>query len=554
MNQNSKGKIKYEEIQSVKSFLDFCCKRHGENYFFKKSVDDGFVDITYNQFRLDCCRLAAGLLKNGITYKHVGIISENAYEYFVCYFGTIMAGNAFVPVNQDIEEDKRNALLRFADVDAMFITERYDSYREGISENCPTIKTVISLNAPREGELSYEGLITSVTEEEALSTEFKDSIHDDKTAILLFTSGTSGGIPKAVELTAKNILASAMYGTNDLYDEFNKLYLVPLPLHHLAALNFIIYVLMPVGKEMALSVEVKEIFKDLLVYKPDYLMIVPALGEMLLKLLESEVDRLGKREEFEKYNKEADEAEISFYERREYGKQFKKNVGGNLVSLTFLGAKSSENMKKAFGHFGMKVRDGYGMTECSPMISAELAEYRLGSVGQVCPFNEVKIIDGVAWVKGDNVMKGYYKNPEGTKQIFNEDGFLCTGNLAELDDDGFLYILGRAKNDIALANGENIVPEEIEALLLKSEFISEALIVPDEKNKNTVVGALVYPNADVVKKDGRDAETIISEVVTTINKSLPIAQKIARFRIMDKPFEKNSMMKILRFKYPHIDA
>ncbi len=152
-------------------------------------------------------------------------------------------------------------------------------------------------------------------------------------------------------------------------------------------------------------------------------------------------------------------------------------------------------------------------------------------------------------------MKGYYKNPEGTKQVLNEDGWFCTGDLARLDKDGeFLYILGRAKSVIVLTNGENIDPEEIEGVLTKSEYIKEALIVPDEKSKNTVVGALIYPDEDAIAKDGRDAQTIIAEVVAAVNKSLPIAKRMARFRIMDKPFEKNSMMKVLRLKYPNMEA
>ncbi len=391
-------KVIYEEVNSFKSFLDFCCKRanNGENNFFMRKGENGPVHITYNEFREACTRFAAGLLKAGITNKHVAIISENSYEYYVMYFGTVMAGNAFIPLNLTLEEDKLSGLINFADTDIIMISEKYENFREVIENDCPNVKTFISINAQKENELSYDGLIASVTAEEALATEFKDSVYNDETSLLCFTSGTSGGIPKVVMLSVKNILANVRYGSHDIYGEWYPLRLLPLPLYHLAALNFPIYTFMPQSTEMALCTEVKDVFADLYYYKPGYLMAVPAMSEMILKLLEAEVDKMGKREEFEQYNKEADEAGIPPFERRHYAEQFKGIVGGNLVSLTFAGAKSSETIKAALGRFGMFTRDGYGMTECAPMVATEYDECRLGSVGQVCRFNEVKIIDGVA--------------------------------------------------------------------------------------------------------------------------------------------------------------
>lgn len=549
-------KVVYEEINSFKSFLDFCCDRYGENNFFVRKTADGVEHITYNKYRLDCLKFAAGLLKAGIENEHIAILSENAYEYLVMYYGTVISGNVFLPINYMVEPEKIFGMIDFADVTRVYISDKFSSFKEGIKANCPKVKDFIEVNGDN-GRLTYNGIINSVSDEEALRIESKDSVYNDKTSLLCFTSGTSGGVPKAVMLSVKNILACVRYGNGDEINECGNIHALrclPLPLYHLAALNFPIYVFMYQGTEMCLCKEVRDVFADMVYYKPGYVIVVPAISEFILKMLQGEVLKSGKMEEFKEINRKFKEGLISREERDEYVKQFRSVVGGNLISITLCGAKSSAAVKNGLRQFGIGVHDGYGMTECSPMVSFEFYEEHDGSAGKVCAFNEVKVVDGVGYVKGDNVMSGYYKNEEATREVLSEDGWFCTGDLTRVDEDEYVYILGRAKDIIVLSDGENIDPQEIEAVILESPFVAEAVVVPDEKSNNTRVGVLVFPNAEAIAKVGKDAETVIAEAVSEANKKLPLAKRMSRFKIMNKPFDKNFMMKLLRRNYPDMSV
>lgn len=159
------------------------------------------------------------------------------------------------------------------------------------------------------------------------------------------------------------------------------------------------------------------------------------------------------------------------------------------------------------------------------------------------PYMTAKLVDGELYVKGDHVMKGYYKNPEATKAILSADGWLCTGDIAEIDSDGYVFIRGRASSVVVLSNGDNIDTEELELELLSAcSAIEEIFIMADKKNNNDTLGALIYA------KPGSDRETVAQQIAA-YNKKLPVAKRIIRFRLLDKPFERNEMLKIKRFLY-----
>ena len=534
-----------KEIISVQSYIDKHFNKFLSRAFF--AAKDGEHWPTYAEAKEEIYSLAKGLMAKGYTGKHIAVMSENCYEFLKLFYASMLAGVVTVPVNLATEPPKIAEMLHFADVSALFATNKTNPLADGIKGFLPLVSDVVLLDST-EGENTLEAITELGRREE--EKEYFGSFDDDRTAMICFTSGTTGGKPKGVMLTAKNLLAAAKYQTHTYKayvngDTEESVIHTPLPFFHLAGIICTVTSeAIPTGSTIATCKSPMECFEDFRRVDPGYTIIVPALAEAMYGMVMSTVKAMGDEEAFAEYTRECMEGKYTFEERREKCRKYTAVLGKNLRGMAVCGAMSDVTIIDRFAILGVHIGCDYGLTECSPQVT--LAEYPvpqpLGSVGVACDFNELKIEGGVLYVKGDNVMKGYYKNPEATSEALSEDGWLCTGDLAAQDENGFIYIKGRATSVVVLSNGDNIDTDELTLQFCSSPAISEMIILADKKNNNDTLGALIYA------PEGTSYDDVKAEV-TRINATLPIQKRIIRFRMMDKPFEKNPMMKIKRFMY-----
>ena len=294
-------------------------------------------------------------------------------------------------------------------------------------------------------------------------------------------------------------------------------------------------------------------------YQPTALVLVPLYVETMHKRIWAEIAKKGKTKTVKTGIKISNALrKIGIDRRRTIFKDILDAFGGKLQYIVCGGAPLRSELINDFDAFGIKICEGYGITECSPLVAANPMHWRKHhSCGMRVPHMEVRIDKaspedetGEIVTRGDAVMKGYYKNPEATAEAFTDDGWFKTGDIGYIDDDDFIFITGRKKNVIILSNGKNIFPEELEEYLGQSEYISECVVI-GRKNEagETSIWAICYPNYD--KFDGASKEEIeakIREEVDNVNKKLPIFKHIPNVEIRETEFEKTTSRKIMRYK------
>jgi long-chain acyl-CoA synthetase len=227
--------------------------------------------------------------------------------------------------------------------------------------------------------------------------------------------------------------------------------------------------------------------------------------------------------------------------------------GGNVREIIMGGAALNPEVEKWFKKFKLPFTVGYGMTEAAPLMAYEdWWDFAPKSCGKAVDTVEVRIdsedpykMVGEIQARGINIMSGYYKNEEATAAAFTADGWMRTGDLGLLDKKGNIFIKGRSKNMILSANGQNIFPEEIEAVINNQPYVIESVVVD---RKHSLVG-LVYIDKDKLQADGVDLEVQMAIIKSEVNKAMPSYSKIAKIEIMDSPFEKTPKMSIKRFMY-----
>lgn len=222
----------------------------------------------------------------------------------------------------------------------------------------------------------------------------------------------------------------------------------------------------------------------------------------------------------------------------------KSAFGGNLKTIVSGGAYLPPELVGHFKEYGITILQGYGMTECSPVISTNLEwESKEGSVGKLMPNCEAKVVENEIWVRGSSVMLGYYKMSEETKETLT-DGWLRTGDLGYVDEDGFVFLTGRKKNLIILKNGENVSPEELENQLYQNPLIKEIIV----REKDNIIEAEIFPDLEYAgKKHIKDVEGKLQSILDDFNKDMPAYKRIHGLKIRDTEFEKTPSKKIKRY-------
>lgn len=500
-------------IKNMKDIINFAATTYGDNTAFKYKICKNEVGVkSYNDLKDDSEAVSNTLKSLNMIGKHVAIVGATSYAWIVSYFGVVNSGGVIVPIDVQLPADDICELIERADVDILIYDEIRHDVIEMIKERDCNVKHIISMNERfnTEFELSLNQLIAENR------TSFDIEIDEEKLCTILFTSGTTGK-SKGVMLNHRNLTDNAV--AFDVKLKPGTVSMTVLPINHVFCFTMDILKGIYSGVCICINDSIMRVSKNLKLFKPEIMCLVPMVIESL-------------------YNKLVDGSSI-------LPKKLvaKAALGGNLKTIYSGGAYLNPELIDGMNDFGIEVIQGYGMTECSPVISTNSSgEVKKESVGKIISNCEAKIIEGEIWVKGSSVMMGYYNMPKETEEtLFN--GWLRTGDLGYIDEDNFIFITGRKKNLIILANGENVSPEELENGLNTSRLIKEILISEDKN----VIKAEIFPDYEYFnKKKVKDIDFEIRNLVDNYNITLPTYKRIGKVIIRDTEFEKTASKKIKR--------
>ena len=497
--------------------------------------------------------------------KKIAVVGDTHPSYMTAFFATIASNSTIVPLDKDLNDDALIDFMNIAEVSAVIYTASFNRRLINYADRLPTVKYFIPIidegeDCAKDNVIAFNELLaTGRRLYEDGNTSFTDIEPDlDHLAAILFTSGTTG-TSKGVMLTHRNFVA-ATNGSDQSMTQFNRknVFVDCLPMNHSYEIACGQLAIQNLGATMVINDSIKNVLRNFVKYKPNALMLVPLYVETMYKKIWSEIDKKGMKKKVRTAMKISDALlKVGIDMREKFFSQITGALGGNLKIIVVGGAPMRPEIISDFRSFGIYILEGYGITECSPLVAVNrLGSERPHSVGPAVECCQVRIDKqpdeetGEIVVKGENVMVGYYNNPEATAAVFTDDGWFKTGDIGYMDKDGYIYITGRKKNVIILSNGKNVFPEEIEEHLSdRADVIGESVVLgrPNASGE-TVITAVIYPNPDFSKdKTKEEVEAAVREAVTEVNKSLPVYKQVRDTELRDTEFEKTTTRKIKRF-------
>ena len=488
-------------------------KKYGAEDAIRYKVNKNEIaSKSYTQLKEDSERFSAVLQELGEQGNHIALTGMTSYTWITAYFGIVNSGSVAVPLDVSLPLDDMCELIDRSDAAVFVVDEIRADVAAAAKERCPKLKYVISMQKPEstDGILSYAQLTGK--KEAGFSYEPKP----DQLATIMFTSGTTGK-SKGVMLTHRNLAENAT--CLDMKLPERSVLLSVLPIHHAYCLSMDILKGVSLGSIICINDSLIRMAKNIKLFAPNIILMVPLMIETMAKKLE---DAAGLPPEIVK--------------REVFGEQFQTICSG--------GAYLPPSMLDLFGKYGITILQGYGMTECAPVISTSVSwNIRKGSVGQLMPNCEAKVVDEELWVKGSSVMQGYYKMPQETEETL-VDGWLRTGDLGYVDEEGFVYLTGRKKNLIITKNGENVSPEELENKIGENRLVQEILIRENEG----MIEAEIFPDYEYTgKKEIPDLQAALQEVIDRYNSGAPSYKKVYRLKVRETEFPKTPSKKIKRY-------
>ena len=491
--------------------------------------DDQIVRKTYNQFRRDIFAVSSWLVKRGWERRHVAIIGGTSYEWVVTFLGIACSGNVVIPIDKMLTTNEMLGLLVAGDVDAVFVSGEFAPMIGAVEKADNGVSDIISFASARFDEIL-------ATEHVALP-----KIDPDAMTEILFTSGTTG-VSKGVMLSQRSIVANICdiyrmdYGKGMRYPVVMSV----LPIHHTFELTVDNLGVLYCGATVCINDKLENIVANLQRFKPGVILIVPAIAEVFYKKVKEGISSGAAQRKIglaKKLNKALRYMGVDA--RRTLYKSLLKKFGGNLSRVIVGGAALRSEVADTFEEFGVSMFQGYGMTECAPLIAANYPGInRVGSVGKPVAYMDVKIENGEIMVKGDGVMLGYYKNEQATREALTEDGWLYTGDLGYFDKEGYLYITGRSKNLIILDNGKNIYPEELEAHLAAIPGVKDVMVYESKGKICAAIQPTDINNSAVIKG--------IKHGIKQYNNDTAPYKRVVAYDFIAREFPKTTSMKIKR--------
>ncbi len=557
-----------KHIKDFKDLLEQSASSFGEKAaFWIKDENKTLKSITYNHFKNDVDALGAALVSLGLRDSFIAVLGENRYEWCVSYLAVTNHTGVVLPLDKELPVAEKGNLLQRGEASALIFSGRYQKDILSVKNSISSVKYFIDMDLDYDTEdfLSLKGLIKMgrqlIAEGKADLDGYK--IDNEAMGVLLFTSGTTD-LAKGVMLSQKNICSNIMAVLKTVHVDSEDISLSILPLHHTYECTLGFLAIINCGGTIAFNEGLKHIQKNLLEVKPTILISVPLLLENMYKKIWDKAAKTKGLTTLLKIMimvaKGLRRAGIDI--SRTMFNSIHENFGGSLRLIITGAAAISPEVSNGFINMGFKVLQGYGLTECSPLVIGERDNfYGNASIGLPLPGVEVKLENkddngiGEIVVKGENVMLGYYKNEEATKNCL-KDGWFYTGDLGRVDERGAYYVAGRLKNVIVTKNGKNIFPEEVESYINRSPYVLESMVegYEDEKSGETMVGAHIRPNLEAIKEklklktpSAEDIRKIISDAIKNANKDMPLYKRISKFTIRDSEFIKTTTLKIKRY-------
>lgn len=542
-------------------------QRYGDKSRYIYKVGKEERNITYNDMLDRVNYISSALDVLGMAGKNIVITGDSHPDYVTTYVSTVSTGGVIVPLDKDIQAEQYVNFIKLCESKAVFYTASLESKIESILPELDTVELFVPIDLldkelpddPRFKRFEDVYEIGKKAYEEGNRAAENYEVDMEKTCAILFTSGTTG-TSKGVMLNQRNLVTATIDCCYIMAVSEKDLFLSVLPFHHAYEFVAAQFALPNTGASTVINDSVKNTLRNIQKYKPNALVLVPLYVETMHKKLWSEIEKKGKTKTVRNAFKISNALrKIGIDRRRQLFKEILDAFGGNLEFIVCGGASLRPELIQDFENLGIMICEGYGITECAPLISANPMTWRkYHSVGLKVPHMDVKIIKdsedaetGEIAVKGPAVFQGYYKNEETTKEVFTEDGWFKTGDIGYMDSDNFIFITGRKKNVIILSNGKNVFPEELEEHLGVSEYIQEVCVIgrKDEESGEVKIWALVYPNMD--KFEGVSNEEIEAKIkaeVDEVNKKMPVYKHIPNVEVRYTEFEKSTSRKILRYK------
>lgn len=452
------------------------------------AIQDG-EEYTYERLDKDVAEFRGVLANAGIKKgDKVGVVIPSSYNFAKVFLAieTLGAVGVLIPVQLD-EKTIFGCTQKFGIKAVVFADELEAKMSVVKAMNVPAIKAT----------------------ETAVAVEMAE-VGEEDPCVILFTGGTTGR-SKGALLSHKAVMAGVVNGCYGTKDVFGQRYFLILPLTHVFGLIRSFLTGLYTGSVIYICRDLKNMFKEMAVFSPTILVMVPALAEMALNL----------------------------------SKQIGQHILGRNLRTIICGASMVPPfLVREYNKLGVSLLPGYGLTESANLVSGNPeALKKPEAVGFPYPNQELKIVDGELWLKGDNIMTCYVGDEEENKNAF-EDGWFKTGDLVRIDEEGFLYIVGRIKEVIVLSSGENVSPAEIEDKFCMLDFISDAMVYEDFDDAGNQTLTL-----EVVRRVGFNIpESEMRAEINNVNSKLLSYQRVSKVIIRDSDFERTPAMKKIRKK------
>lgn len=487
------GKMVKEELEKLPYLPTICdlLRKCEKDYADMPALgDENGKVIDYKTMLSEVARRRAFLYEKGLKDgAHVAVMARNTVEAMEWYLAVPTAGCVLMMLPTALTAEKLAGVARKFDLSALIAAPEFMPLTEGLP--VPVY--------PSDSMSAQEGEMAAVSKKTV--------------AAIYFTGGTTGA-PKGAVLSHGALMRGAKNGTLQPGPAFGHSYIAMLPLSHIFGSVRGFLACLYTGSLIYACPDMRGGIMNIPRFRPTTLVLVPGLAEIILGIAKMK------------------------------GAAFL----GALKTILCGAAPVPPRLMKQFEEFHVSLLAGYGLTEGANLTSGNCDTFRKPeSMGMIYPEQEYKVVDGELWIRGDNVMEGYYKEPEKTAEVMTEDGWLKTGDLVTFDEEGFITIVGRIKNLIILANGENVSPEALEELFYKEDLVKECLVKAVKAGGDEVIGIEIFPFAPAVEgMDDAAVEKAVGDMVARVNATLPSYERISRITVRKEEFKKTGAMKIAR--------
>ena len=569
--------VKYKEslyevrdVENLRELIDGSVERFSQRpaFMVKDKTKGKFVSISYKKMQEDIRSLGTSLINLGLRGRKIAVIGENSYYWAISYFAIANGVGVVVPIDRELKEKEVANLLKRAEVSAVIYSKKMKKVMDEVLEDRELRKTLtypiqMDLSDDEDGRISLRRLLSHGMDllDNGDRKYLDVEVDSDALAVLLFTSGTTG-LAKGVMLSHRNIVSNTVNMSKYVKIIDGGVGLSVLPMHHTYEMTCHVITGLYQGMSIAICEGLKYIQKNLVEAQVNVMLAVPLIFEMMHKKILSKAKESGKDKTLRRMMNIS--RKFKLYNKGNITRRLFSNVhnvtGGKISQFIAGGAAINPQVIEDYEAMGFPIFQGYGMTECSPIIAVNKDRYsKAAAAGLPLPGTEVKIYNpdekgiGEIICRGPSVMLGYYRDDDATREALR-NGWLHTGDYGYFDQDGFLYVSGRKKSVIITKNGKNIFPEEVEFYLTESEYIEEALVhgIDGLRNDDVIIKAEIFPNYPLFEKENPEVsedyiEEKIGEIIEKINDTVPKYKRIKRYYIRKTEFEKTTTKKIKRY-------